>query len=134
VERVSGEEAACCPELSPDGEYLYFIRDLPGRSIGTAMPRLHRVPLAGGEEKQVFSDVLAYVGFVVVPEGIYYAAESDSAPAVLRFFSLQTRERRDLMRWEQVLWGFSLSPDGRRLLFAKKDLMSEDLMLVEGFR
>ncbi|MBI3282013.1 MAG: hypothetical protein HYZ57_19490, partial [Acidobacteria bacterium] len=33
-----------------------------------------------------------------------------------------------------TLWGFSISPDGRSILYVQLDEWSSDLMLVENFR
>jgi Tol biopolymer transport system component/DNA-binding winged helix-turn-helix (wHTH) protein len=113
---------------SPDGRFLYFSK--PG-----TMPSLWRIPLQGGEEARVLESVmLAY--FAVTQEGIYFCPSPErERRRSIQFLSFATDRASpvlELSGWPDG--GLSVSPDGRRLLYAQIDQQGSDLMLVEDFR
>ncbi len=108
---------------SADGQYLYFFaEDTSG---------LYRMPVGGGEEKQIATNV--YTGsFTVTAKGVYFLSDAKTLQLV--------DEKDDLTRTvarlgeHSVENGITVSPDDAYLLFSVRSNARNDLMLVEGFR
>lgn len=128
---------------SPDGSSLYYA------IIGPALPPLWRVPVAGGTPVEIIPQVAAYANFAVTQEGIYFEPPSpgqirghDSflSPvgergSTIDFLSFATgRTTRVIKLPRSIGTGMDVSSDGRSLLFAATESISEDLMLAEQFR
>jgi Tol biopolymer transport system component/DNA-binding winged helix-turn-helix (wHTH) protein len=115
------------PLESDDGQYLYYI---------TNQNVLWRLPLAGGEETQVLSD-LAPLGsaYALGKQGIYFIRSAGQGGgqelAFLRFANHQISPIIAIPR--SVTLGLALSPDERLILYSRRDQVSSDLMLVENF-
>ncbi len=111
-----------------DGKTLFFTREL-------ALPSpLLAVPLGGGPERTVVDCVLPW-GFAVGSAGIYHlgcARDGRVVPVYLR--DLATGRDRLLGQVEDVRPGFTVSPDGRTILYTKMVGAGSDLMLIENFR
>lgn len=110
---------------SADGKYLYFI------SEGTN--ELFRTPVGGGEEKQVAPVVLAWYGFSVTVNGVYFFSDSKT----LQLLDEKTGLIHTAARLEghSALEGMTVSSDATSLVFAELNQYNRsDLMLVEGFR
>jgi dipeptidyl aminopeptidase/acylaminoacyl peptidase len=118
---------------SPDGELLYYTK---GRGPGG----IWQMPVAGGEERQ--APELLGAGYwrywAVQEQGIYFVAPVASARPAIKFFSFATRRVTQLGVLErdplQGPPGFTVSPDGRWVLYAQADQSISDIMLVENFR
>jgi Tol biopolymer transport system component len=109
---------------SPDGRYLYYKK---GSKNG-----LWKLPLGGGEETQVLESVLNN-NHAVVDRGIYFIP--DSKPFSVQFLSFDTGKIVTIAKIpREPDWGFSVSPDGRSLLYSELEAIRADLMLVENFR
>ena len=114
---------------SPDGQYLYVLTR--GRGEGGMV----RVPLDGDEEETVVP-VQAVSGQCAVTEsGIYFLGRGGG----FNLFNFVTGEVKTLATLEGVSDGFpapsfSVSPDGRSLLFVRNDRDEDDLMLIENMR
>jgi hypothetical protein len=90
------------------------------------------VPAAGGEEIQVLRSVF-HNNFAVADRGIYFIPSS--RPALVQFLSFADGRIVTIARIpREPAWGFSLSPDGRSLLFSEFEEVRADLMLVENFQ
>ena len=96
--------------------------------------------MEGGEERQVLESVFAE-NYAVVPRGIYFM----TAPALkqhhalghftIQFFGFATGQITPIASIEKdPVWGFSVSPDERWILYPQVDQSGSDLMLVENFR
>jgi len=118
------------PFESYDGRTLYYAK-------GRAVPGLWKVPVEGGAETLVLEQLAAglwgYWG--LTQDGIcYYNART----RVIEFFSFATRKVTKLATPERdpLLFnpGFSVSPDGRWILYAQMDTVASQIMLVENFR
>lgn len=118
---------------APDGKTLYYTK---GRGPGG----IWQMPVAGGEERQV--PELLGAGYwrywAVLDDGIYFVAPAASARPALKFLSFATRRvtqlgvlARDPLQGPP---GLTVSPDGRRILYAQTDQSISDIMLVENFR
>ena len=119
------------PRAAPDGTALYFT-PTPGIGLATS---LWRIPTSGGSPVKVL-DGVANMPIVIVPHGIYYFQPSPEGLTV-QFYDL-ARQRSTVIAGglAQVLpvGGFSVSMNGRILMYTRMDSAVDDLMLVEGFR
>jgi dipeptidyl aminopeptidase/acylaminoacyl peptidase len=115
---------------SPDGRFIYFSKttlEWPPRPLG-----IWRIPVDGGEEVQVH-DREVFLLWEVLEQGIFYWSR-DSIPPALELLDLTTGEVKQVAVLEKKpdLYGFSVSPDGRWLLYRVFEA-EEDIMLVENF-
>lgn len=117
------------PQSSPDGRFIYYGAPERGRS-------LWRIPVAGGTEEKVIESLDVPMNYVVTEDGIYFipAAGPDRRSAV-RFRKLATGKTETLAELDKVtMWGMTVSPDRRTILYTQMDHRSDDLMLVDNFR
>ncbi len=113
---------------SADGKTLYYTKSDAGTE------GLYALPLAGGEERRVLSDVIVRRSFAVVPGGIYYIAPRTEELCELRFHEFAGGRSRVISEIERpVAFGLSVSPDQKTFLFSRP-VTGSDLMLIENFR
>lgn len=110
---------------SPDGKFLFYLKN------GDEMTSLWKVPVRGGEETQVLEPVCCE-NFAVVDRGIYFIPKLNSSVQFLDFATRKITTIANLSGF--AAYGFSLSPDGRRLLYSQYENRGADLSLVENFR
>ncbi|MCP5109847.1 MAG: hypothetical protein GY953_03315 [bacterium] len=129
AEQVTTTEADG-PQESPDGQFLYFDRGWPNQFS------VWRVPVGGGEEAQIATSVHPYACWTAGRQGVYWITKPDKSGTVeVRFRGFGATEERTLATLDRpVHWGFTVSPDGRTLLYSQVDEGESDLMLVENFR
>jgi Tol biopolymer transport system component/DNA-binding winged helix-turn-helix (wHTH) protein len=127
---LSQDIDAVSPQESFDGKTLYFASH---RSKST----LKRLTLSGqpGTESEV--DGLPRVRdakvWALFPGGIYFVHAE--APRSLRYFDFATRQIRPIFDIDKdFVSGFSLSPDGRWILYSQAGEAKGDIMLVDHFR
>ena len=131
------------PKESFDGKTVYFA------TLVGALPSLWRVPVDGGPAERVIEPLASFTNFAVTRDGIYFEPPS---PGQLRghdtffsplgqpasgidYFSFSTGKTTRVIRLPRPVGnGMDVSSDGRTLLFAQTESISEDLMLVEQFR
>jgi Tol biopolymer transport system component len=117
--------------VSPDNRFLYFTR-------AAVAPALWRVPTAGGKEEEVFRSSIFHLNFAIAADRIYFTRREDKGAEPDYFMSLydfRSARLGDLWRYSRpASFGLSLSPDGRKLLFAQIDEISADLWLAENVR
>jgi Tol biopolymer transport system component len=108
---------------STDRKYLYFCSEERA---------LFRMPIDGGEEKQVVPVVTIWANFSVTAQGVYFFPDRKT----LQLLDEKTGEIRTVKTLEgHLAWsGITVSPDGKDLVFTELDGVRSDLMLVEGFR
>jgi hypothetical protein len=122
------------PIESPDGRLVYYT------NVPELGPGLWSVPTNGGDEVRVL-DSVRFGYWAVARNGIYYIdfdVASDERPRV-KFLNFQAHQVMEIGRVEKtVTWkttpGFSISPDGRWLLYSNLESTDADLMLVDNFR
>ncbi len=119
------------PEESADGQYVYFRRD---RSIW-------RIPTAGGAAEEVIKPDhdARWTAFQTAAAGLYYLElDRDEHTVALRFYDFQSKKSRELVRLPVTDAGsasaFSVSPDGRYILYPTVDHAQTTLVLTEDFR
>ena len=110
---------------SPDGRFLYYLKD------NNEFTSLWKVPSEGGEETQVLESVCCQ-NFAVVEQGIYFVPEPNTSVKFLTFATGRVTTIAKLSGY--AAYGFSVSPDGRWLLYSQYEQNGADLMLVENFR
>ncbi len=110
---------------SPDGRFLYYLKD------NNEFTSLWKVPSQGGEETQVLESVCCQ-NFAVVEQGIYFVPDPNTSVKFLTFATGKVTTIAKLSGY--AAYGFSVSPDGRWLLYSQYELNGADLMLVENFR
>ena len=115
---------------TPDGKYLYF----------RARRSIYRMPVAGGEaEEAIVPDhELSWITTIeVTRKGVYYA-ERSARHWVVSFYDFAAKKSSTVFRMENPDFGqghiFSISPDGKYVLYPRVDQSQSDLMLVENFR
>jgi Tol biopolymer transport system component/DNA-binding winged helix-turn-helix (wHTH) protein len=110
---------------SPDGRWLYYLKD------DHEFTSLWKVPSQGGEETQVLESVCCQ-NFAVVENGIYFIPKPNTS---IKFLSFDTGKVTTIAKLGgYAAYGFSVSPDGRWLLYPLYEPKGADLMLVENFR
>ena len=115
---------------SPDGKFLYYLLD----GVDGGNTEVRRVPVEGGEEIRIIESVCTQ-GFAVAERGIYFFSGCEN-PSV-QLFNFATRKVETAAKVDgNMAYGFSVSPDGRWLLYAAYDNAREqsDLMMVEKVR
>jgi Tol biopolymer transport system component len=118
---------------SSDGQLLYFVR-------GMDVPGLWSVPVGVGKETLVTADVhQAFWG--VADAGIYFIVSapqlSPGGPSI-RFFSFSSKTVSTLatlsVEPSNLSPGFSVSRDGRTVLWIQADSFQDDLMLIDPWK
>ncbi len=120
------------PVESADGKYIYY-RSRRG---------IWRIPAAGGEEEEAFvpdHDMWGPTTMQPAKKGVYYTEFERSARSmVVSFYDFATKKSAIVFRMKNADWGngaaFSVSPDGKSILYARVDQSQTNLMLVENFR
>ncbi len=119
------------PEESADGKYVFFRRD---RSIW-------RVPTGGGTEEEVIAPDhdARWNGFQTAATGLYYLElDHEERTVALRFYDFQSKKSRELVRLPVAdpssASSFSVSPDGRYVLYSTVDHAQTALVLTGNFR
>jgi Tol biopolymer transport system component len=124
------------PEVSPDGEYVYYSKRRPGASYKWI--DIWKVPVDGGEELPVLEDQLFETGNWTLWQDtvVYRHWEYDKGPGMIDVFNLNTREKRRLMSFEHgaFCFGMTVSPDGQWMLYSRGEPRNTDIMLIENFR
>jgi eukaryotic-like serine/threonine-protein kinase len=116
---------------SVDGKFVYYAKK---DSAG-----VWKVPVAGGEEIQVLDGGWENL-WALTEHGIYFADTNSSTVPVLKFYSFATRETdifKEYSKDTRLGPGstvFSVSPDGRWIIYTQLDQASSDLMLMENYR
>jgi len=120
------------PTESPDGKFIYAI----GGNNGKGMV-LVRIPVEGGEVKQVFDSLRGQGNYVVVDDGIYFIPQHDPAKGYsIQFLDTVTGRIRRVVELGKYpdMFDLSISPDRRLALYTQLDQCGSDLMLVENFK
>jgi hypothetical protein len=117
---------------SPDGKYVYF----------RSRRSFWRVPVAGGEEEEVIipeHDLMWSTTLQLTKKGAYFAEYQRSLRSmVVSHYDFATKKSTVVFRMRDRDFGqghlFSISPDGKYILYPKVDQSQTDLMLVQNFR
>jgi Tol biopolymer transport system component len=126
------------PVADPDGRKVYYLR-------GEREPWLSSVSTEGGEETGVIAGSpepgkwLELTNWAVAKRGIYFLEGKRGIGFTLKFFDFETRVTSPLMTFAPTVGpfamiGLTVAPDERSILYAQRDKLDLDLMLVENFR
>jgi Tol biopolymer transport system component len=130
-EVLVSQPGAAQPVESPDGKFVYY-----------RMRRsFWRIPAAGGEaEEAIFPDhgLMWSTTLQMSKKGLYYLEfERSDRNFVLTQYDFAAKNNSLVFRFKNMDWGtpsFSVSPDGKWVLYPRVDQSQTDLMLVENFR
>jgi len=115
---------------SADGKTLYYAK-------GLYVTSLWKVPVYGGEETRVLESLVWSKNFAVVDSGTYFipTPPAGATSSSIQFFSFATRKIRSVAATAKpALYGLTISPDGRWILYTQIDQSATELMLVENFQ
>jgi serine/threonine protein kinase/Tol biopolymer transport system component len=118
------------PLESADGRIVYYVKY---QNFAAAV---WRVPVSGGEEREVTGPLSNPGNFAVAEKGIYFIPPSDRGRSLIQFFSFATQKVRTITptaRPVDDVWGMTVSPDERWILHTQTDHEDNVLMLVENF-
>jgi Tol biopolymer transport system component/tRNA A-37 threonylcarbamoyl transferase component Bud32 len=107
---------------SPDGKYIYYVKE-PGP------PGLFRMPVEGGEEKQVLPGNVESANFGVTAKGVYF-----TTGRTIQLMDTATGKVSTLATLDKGGGAISVSPDDAYVVWVQVDRDTQDLMLVENFR
>jgi Tol biopolymer transport system component len=124
------EEGTTCIE-SPEGRFLYFSKGSPG---APGPHGIWRAPVDGGEEVQVIEQS-GFRDWAIFEKGICYINRQANPGPAIEYYDFATGGVRTITLLEDQpgIWGFSVSPDGRWILYEHVEIHRE-IMLVENFR
>jgi Tol biopolymer transport system component/predicted Ser/Thr protein kinase len=120
------------PRESPDGRTVYHVG-------GSGPPGLWQVSTEGGEETQVSEALVGLGNWAIVERGIYFLIRQPGSQYAIEFFDFGTRQTTQITtlagpRGTFTISGLTVSPDEHWVLYAQRDKLDFDLMLVENFR
>ncbi len=123
--RRGGEDA----HESADGKYLYY---RSRRSIW-------RMPVEGGEGEEAFVPEHDLMGNSIQPtaKGIFYLEFARSGRSlVVVFYDFASKKSQPVAHFKNMNMfdGYSISPDGKYILYSKVDQNETNLIVVENFR
>jgi Tol biopolymer transport system component len=128
-EAVQVTSAGELPRVSPDGEWLYYVKRDGADGVW-------RMPIDGGREQRLVPNSFRN-SYAPVDGGLYWVPwlNNDRNPSSVHYLDFATGRQTSIYESERPLdLGLAVSPNGRKLLFAQIDFAGQDLMLVEGFR
>ena len=124
------EGAASVAIESPDGEYVYFVRD----------KKLWQAKTDGSTEEPVAGmPEISYQGDEWFPAeaGIYFLSHANGK-TMINLFDLQSRRTRPIFTLEKPtpdwIGGMPVSKDGKFMLYPQVDSASSDLMMIGNWR
>jgi Tol biopolymer transport system component len=118
------------PVESLDGKFIYLF----GNGTDATNRGLWRVPVEGGESKQILDSLGFFDPYAVVDDGIYFIPRPGPARGYsIRFLELATGKIKTIAELGKLpSWSLSVSPVRRWVLYHQTDQSGSDLMLVEN--
>ena len=106
-------------------------------SKGGGKNGLWSVGVDGGDEKPIpeLSEAGAWRSWTVTPNGVYYTAFAFQIPLHIEFFDLAHEQTRRIVTVDKMPLAYyanlTVSPDGKRILYARQDQTGAGIMLAE---
>jgi Tol biopolymer transport system component len=113
------------PQKGPDGQ-VFYSRD----------GRVWSVSAEGGESAAVVDQTVNWDQWCVWRSNLVFLSPKGEKGPSIAVFNLTTRETTELVALGPEMkpsFGLNVSPDGRSILYTRKDRSGSDLMLVENF-
>jgi len=119
-----------------DCQFLYFTKPI-GLTWTFGLSSIWKMPTRGGQETSVVNRTsVGYWG--LLNDGLCYLDPFGDLPFSIQYLNFATGQIRKIGSIDkEPLWNyssFSVSPDGRWILYTKRPSEERDLMLVENFR
>ncbi len=129
---LAEERGAGQPVESADGKTIYF------RARGGIM----KIPAAGGEAEEAFEgqhDMWGPTTLQLAKKGMFFTEfERRQRGMVVSFYDFAAKKSDVVFRLKDANWGrggsYSVSPDGKSILYARVDQSQTNLILVDNFR
>ena len=120
---------------SDDGRFVYYSK---AQSTGVTEPGIWKMPVAGGDEVRVVDQPAGglFFGWALAPHGIYFL-NGNPPDGKINFFDFAAGKTTCIFIAEKPVpyfGGLALSPDGRSLLYSKREFWHSYIMLVKNFR
>ena len=138
----NGGDASLIADLPPNLWGFYPVESFDGETIyftsvgGDGKQALNAVSLRKPSSKVVLEEMPAVEQVVfstIVPGGVYFVPAD--APKSLCYFDFRAKRVRPIFESDKRFGdGFSVSPDGRYILYSKVDEENQDIMLADKFR
>ena len=113
---------------SVDGRFLYYAK--------LEEPGVWRRSLNGGEETRILdkSGSILWYDWALARNGIYFLDTAKPKEAI-EFLDFESGKTTPVVYPDKtVIWGVTVSPDGRHILYVQTDLLQSSLVLVKNFR
>jgi Tol biopolymer transport system component len=119
------------PEESADGKFVFF----------RSRRAIWRVPADGGDEEEVLTPEHTFLWTTLQPvkKGLYYLEwDAPERAQVVSFYDFAARKSNEVFRIKSAAPSprttFTISPDGRYILYPSADRDETSLAIVENFR
>ena len=101
-----------------------------------------KIPAAGGEPEEAFEgqhDMWGPTTLQISKKGIYFTEfERRQRGMVVSFYDFAAKKSSTVFRLEKANWGnggsYSISPDGKSILYARVDQSQTNLILIDNFK
>jgi Tol biopolymer transport system component len=113
---------------SVDGRFLYYAK--------LQAPGVWRRSLNGGEETRILdrSGGILWYDWALARNGIYFLDTAAKPNEAIEFLDFESgRITPVVYPAKPVIWGVTVSPDGRYVLYVQTDLFQSSLVLVKNF-
>jgi Tol biopolymer transport system component/DNA-binding winged helix-turn-helix (wHTH) protein len=128
AEQLPTDAHATRPEESADGQYLY----VTSREVNFQLGKLSLKDPRSGVRPVPMPRVLHWTLWQTTPNGIYFVPEE--ARRTMRYFSFATGKVTDVFTLDKDFDdGFSVSPDGRYILYSQLDEVNADIMIMDKY-
>ena len=122
------KDGGFAPLESPDGKFLYYTKALFSGSVW-------KIPIEGGEASKVLEGVSSWKNLAIVSSGLYFVpTRNTGGDSSIQFLSFATKKISNIVTFEKLpVYGLTVSPDGKWILYGLGQQVGSELMLVENF-
>ncbi len=115
---------------APDGRKIIYTKD-------SEKAGLWQVDTNGGGEELIpeLAEAGGWRSWTVASNGVYYTGLAVQPPFRIKFFDFATRQTKEIMTTEKspltYFSNLAVSPDGKKILYARRDQSASSIMLAE---